>query len=154
MLELIRRMLHYKNGLDGANPDEQMVSDFEKEYDEILDLADKEYLENPPSDYYTDGINLCKRLRKYKESELRFLHDKNVSGNNSLCERNARVFKRKQKQAMVFRDFECLIWLCNSMSIVYSMRQNDENIYEGIREIFNRKRGYKKLKKNEGAAKV
>ncbi|MEZ3444668.1 MAG: hypothetical protein K1W30_05960 [Lachnospiraceae bacterium] len=35
-----------------------------------------------------------------KENELLFLHDKRVPANNSLCERLARVYKRKQKQAV------------------------------------------------------
>lgn len=153
MRDLIREMLHYRNSLGEDELDADIVADFEKRYDEILDLGDKEYLDNPPSDYYREGINLCKRLRKYKDSELRFLHDKKVSANNSLCERFARVFKRKQKQAIVFRDFKSLNWLCYSMSTVYSMRQETDNIYERVVEIFKRKRAYKKerKKKEEGA---
>lgn len=148
MLELIREMLHYRNHLGDKELDASNVWEFEKRYDDILDLGDREYLDVPPNDYYREGYNLCKRLRKYKESELLFLHDKNVPANNSLCERLARVYKRKQKQAMVFRSFHNFMWLCDSMSIVYLLRQKGGNTYNGISDIYRRKRMRPKQKKN------
>ena len=92
MLELFRKMLHYRNSLsenEGLSP--IIVSEFEAEYDRILETAEKEYTDEPPNDYYREGYNLFLRLRKYKENELLFLHDKRVPANNSLCERLARV---------------------------------------------------------------
>ena len=147
MLGLIREMLHYRNHLGNEGLDARMVKEFEKRYDDILDLGEREYLDDPPTDYYRDGYNLCKRLRKYKESELLFLHDKNVPANNSLCERLARVYKRKQKQAMVFRSFYNFMWLCDSMSIVYLLRQKGGNTYRELSDIYRRKRMRPKRKK-------
>lgn len=149
MLGLLREMLHYRNTLGENELDEGIVKRFEERYDAILDLGDEEYLDTPPSDYYREGYNLCKRLRKYKESELLFLHDKNVPANNSLCERLARVFKRKQKQLMAFRSFENLMWLCDSLSIVYSLRQEGENVYEAVSDIYRRKREISKAKRKQ-----
>lgn len=146
MLGLIREMLHYRNRLGETELDDAIVKGFEERYDAILDIGDQEYMDDPPGDYYREGYNLCKRLRAYKESELLFLHDKNVPANNSLCERLARVFKRKQKQVMVFRSFENFMWLCDSMSIVYSLRQKGENAYEAISDIYGRKREISKEK--------
>ena len=149
MLGLIREMLHYRNNLGARELDALVVGDFEKRYDEILDLGEDEYLDDPPTDYYREGYNLCKRLREYKESQLLFLHDKNVPANNSLCERLARVYKRKQKQAMAFRSYNNHMWLCDSMSIVYLLRQKGGNTYEEISDIYRRKRMRKKPKKNQ-----
>jgi len=58
-------------------------------------------------------ICMSVRLREFKESELLFLHDKRVPANNSLCERLARVYKRKQKQ--VWAQFIC----CTQMQKMY-----------------------------------
>ena len=140
MHELIKEMLHYRNGIGDDELDPKTVEGFEKRYDDILLEAQKEYEDEPPGDYYREGYNLYLRLVKYKESELRFLHDKIIPSNNSLAERLARIYKRKQKQAMVFRsdqNFECL---CNSLSVINTFRQKEDiNIYEMVADIFSRK---------------
>lgn len=140
MHALVQEMLHYRNGLCGADSDPTVVAGFESRYDKILDKADEEYEANPPGKYYREGYNLSVRLRKYKESELRFLHDKRVPANNSLCERLARVYKRKQKQAMALRSQKNLGYICDSLSTVYLLRTNAENVYQEVAAIFDRKR--------------
>lgn len=59
---------------------------------------------------------------RIQKSELWFLHDRRVPSNNSLCERLARVYKRKQKQAMALRSQENLGYICDSLSTVYLLR--------------------------------
>lgn len=149
MLELFREMLHYRNQLGEAPLDPVKVAEYEKRYDEILELGDREYEENPPGDYYREGYNLCLRLRKYKESELLFLHDKRVPADNSLCERLCRVYKRKQKQAMVFRSFENYRCLCDSLSVIYLLRQGSGNVYSDISNIYERKRSRPKTRRKK-----
>ena len=153
MLELMRKMLHYRNSLS-ENEDlwASIVSEFEGEYDRILETAEKEYADEPPSDYYREGYNLFQRLRKYKENELLFLHDKRVPANNSLCERLARVYKRKQKQAVTLRSQENLCYICDGLSIVYLLRSNDENVYQKIAEIYDRERPPKSESKTDATA--
>jgi hypothetical protein len=146
MRELIREMIHFRKGLpdDGKNPDEaglDRVKGFEKRYDEILDLAEQEYAYEPPGKYYIEGFNLYKRLRKFKGNHLLFLHDRRVPWTNNHSERSLRKFKRKQKQAMVFRSFDSLGYLCQCMGIIESMRMRNENLFEGIAAIFNRPAG-------------
>lgn len=141
MHALIQEMLHYHNGLGEKDElDPAIVADFETRYDEILDKAKKEYEDTPPSKYYREGYNLSVRLREYKESELRFLHDKRVPANNSLCERLARVYKRKQKQATVLRSQRNLGYICDSLSTVHLLRSNSENVYQEVAAVFERKR--------------
>jgi len=143
MRELIREMIHFRKGLpdDGKNPDEadpDKVDEFEKRYDEILELAETEYGYEPPSKYYIDGFNLCKRLRKYRDNHLLFLHDWRVPWTNNHSERPLRKFKRKQKQAMVFRSFESLDYLCQCMGVIETMRMRGENLFESMAAIFDR----------------
>lgn len=147
MHELFQEMLHYRNGLGEKELDASVVEDFESRYDRILDKAQEEYEYEPPGKYYREGYNLFVRLRKYKESELLFLHDKQVPANNSLCERLARVFKRKQKQALVFRSQNNLEYICDSLSTVYLLRTKGLNVYQEIADIFERKRPEKNKEK-------
>lgn len=141
MQELFREMLHYRNGLsDSDDLDTEKVRKYEERYDAILATAEKEYNDNPPGDYYREGYNLFLRLRKYKENELLFLHDKRVPANNSLCERLARVFKRKQKQAITLRSHENLGYICDGLSIVYLLRSKEKSVYQEISQIYERQR--------------
>ena len=139
MHKLFREMLHYRNGLGEYDDlDEEKVREYEEKYDAILARAEDEYADSPPSDYYREGYNLFLRLRKYKENELLFLHDKKVPANNSLCERLARVFKRKQKQAITLRSQNSLGYICDGLSIVYLLRTKEKSVYQEIAEIYER----------------
>lgn len=117
-----------------------MVSEFEAEYDRILKKAEEEYTDNPPNDYYKERYNLFVRLKEYKENELLFLNDTRAPANNSLCERLARVYKRKQKQAVTLRSYENLCFICDGLSVVYLLRSQSENVYQKTAEIYRRKR--------------
>ena len=150
MLSLFREKLHYRNGLpEGAQTDPQVVSGFEAAYDRILQKAEEEYASEPPNDYYREGYNLFIRLKEYKENELLFLHDTRVPANNSLCERLARVYKRKQKQAVTLRSYENLCCICDGLSVVYLLRSQGENVYQKTAEIYGRKRPPREKAKEE-----
>ncbi len=153
MHELFREMLHYRNGLGDDELDPVVVAELERRYDEILNKAEEEYADNPPTDYYREGYNLFVRLRKFKESELLFLHDKRVPANNSMCERLARVYKRKQKQAITLRSQNSLNDICDGLSIVYLLRSKNMDVYQTISEIYGRECP-PKVKQKEVAAKA
>ena len=120
------------------------MEEFEERYDKILEKGGKEYEEEPPNDYYREGYNLYLRLVKYKESELLFLHDKNVPAGNTLAERLARQYKRKQKQATVMRSRENFACICDSLSVINTCRRGEENFYQKVINIFERPRPGKK----------
>lgn len=138
MLALIKEMVHYRKGLDlseECNP--QTVADFEKRYQEILETAKKEYDDVPASDYYRDGYKLYKKMDKYMKNHLLFLHDKRVPTTNNEAERDLRSYKRKQKQAVSFRSFESIDYLCQCMSMLLMMRKNsDLNLFGRVSQIF------------------
>ena len=140
MHELIGEMIHYRKHLGDEPLDPVIVEGFEKRYDSILEIARKEYEDTPPSDYYREGYNLYKRLVDFKESELLFLHDKNVPPDNSLAERLGRVFKRKQKQIMTFRSDPNLTYTCDGLSVLHVFRIEPDSMYEKTSDIFNRRR--------------
>jgi len=154
MQRLIREMIRFRKHLDpedGRNPDEidpGMVEKFEAEYDGILEKARAEYEYEPASDYYKDGFNLSLRMAKYRSAHLLFLHDIRVDWTNNLAERHARVFKRKQHQATVFRSFEGFAMVCNTSGVLATMRIRGKNLYDGAVEIFDRQT----IKKEKPAA--
>ena len=146
MRDLIREMIHFRKRLpdDGKNPYEakpEKVKKFEKRYDEILELAEKEYEYEPPTKYYLKGFNLFKRLRNYRQNHLLFLYDWRVPHTNNHSERPLRKLKRKSKQVMAFRSSNNFDYLCRCMGVVESMRMRDENLFESIAVIFERSKG-------------
>ncbi len=82
-----------------------------------------------------------------------FLHDKRVPANNSLCERLARVYKRKQKQAITLRSQESLNDICDGLSIVYLLLSRNVDVYQKISEIYERKH-LQKIKQEKVVAKA
>jgi len=160
MRKLIREMIHFRNSLytkgkrdpdqinqdspdakEERNPDQidpERVKAFEAKYDEILELAKKEYEYEPPSKYYVDGFNLYKRMSDYKANHLLFLHDRRVPPTNNLSERKLRVIKRKNAQVMSFRSFDGIDYLCQSMGTVDSLRNQGSNLYECVASIYDR----------------
>ncbi|MCI9338842.1 MAG: hypothetical protein HFH93_15180 [Lachnospiraceae bacterium] len=95
-----------------------------------------------------ESYNLFLRLRDYKENDLLFLHDLRVPANNSLSERLAKVYKRKQKPAVTFRSQDNLCYICDGLSVVYLLRADGENVCRKICEIYERQRP---PKEKEGA---
>ncbi len=139
MLGHVRAMIHWRNSLPpGEGPDPDEVAGLEREYDEILKLAAAEYEEHPPSKYYREGHDLFVRMRDYREAHLLFLRDAGVEPDNSLCERKARVFKRKQHACMAFRSFENMGFVCDAIAAVDNMRVAGEDVLSAVTAIFRR----------------
>lgn len=138
MRALIQEMIHYRNGQErDAKPDVEKIRSFEERYSRILRNARSEYEYIPASDYYKEGYNLYQRLEAYKSSHLLFLTDHRVPATNDEAERLLRRYKRKQQQAVSFRGFESIEYLCECMSMLIKIRQNEEaNLFNKISQIF------------------
>ena len=138
MRSLIQEMIHYRNGLpQEAEPDAEKVSGFEERYRAILQKAKEEYEYVPASEYYKDGYNLYLRMEEYMSNHLLFLHDHRVPTTNNESERLLRQYKRKQQQAVTFRGFESIEYLCQSMSMLIQIRQNEgTNLFNRVSQIF------------------
>ena len=137
MIDLLREMLHARTLLNGLEFSDEVIADFERRYEEILEIAKKEYEDNPPSEYYKEGYNLYKRLSEYKSNHLLFLHDLQVEPTNNEAERLLRKYKRKQAQATTFRSEESLEALCNGLSLLVMMRKNEDvNVFAETARIF------------------
>ena len=138
MRSLVREMIHFQKGFQPPqNPDPEKVSEYEKRYRKILETAKREYGEVPASDYYRDGYNLFLRMEKYMQNHLLFLHNSRVPATNNEAERLLRNYKRKQAQAVTFRSFESIDYLCQCMSMLVLIRlEEPANIFDRVSRIF------------------
>lgn len=138
MHALLREMIHYRNSLDpGVECSPETVSGFEDRYRGILEKAKEEYEYIPAGEYYKKGYNLYVRLGEYMHNHLLFLHDPRVPTTNNEAERLLRGYKRKQQQAVSFRSFESIEYLCQCMSMLVMMRQEEGlNLFDRVSQIF------------------
>ena len=137
MHTLLQEMIHYVNGLESVGQrDPARIPEYETRYDRILETALEEYADVPCSDYYRDGFNLATRLKGYRDAHLLFLHNSRVPTTNNLAERLLRIIKLKQNQAMSLRSMKSLGFLCDSMSVLFLMRQEDGNLYDKVSAVF------------------
>ncbi len=138
MRALIQEMIHYRNSLpEGGPPAPEKVREFEERYRAIRKKAKEEYEYIPASEYYKDGYHLYLRMEEYMSNHLLFLHDHRVPATNNESERLLRRYKRKQQQAVSFRGFESIEYLCQGMSMLIQIRQNeDPNLYNRVSQIF------------------
>ena len=75
-------------------------------------------------------------MEKYMQNDLLFLHNSRVPAMNNEAERLLRNYKRKQAQAVTFRSFVSIDYLCQCMSMLVLMRLEDPaNIYDRVSRI-------------------
>ena len=126
MRSLLQDMIHFCNGCQPfLEPEPVKISELEKRYREVLETVRTEYGNVPANKYYRDGYNLFLRMEKYMQNNLMFLHDSRVPATNNEAERRLRSYKRKQAQAVTFRSFESIDYLCQFMSILILMWQEE-----------------------------
>ena len=135
MKEFLSATIHLVKHKRNLSGDE--ISNIEAAYDKILGLAQLEYLNNPPNNYYPDGYNLFKRLEKYKHNHLLFLYHPDLEYTNNLAERALRKVKRKLKQAVTFRSIQSISDLCDCLSIIETKKLQEQNLFQMAEEIFS-----------------
>ena len=107
-------------------------------YEAILKLADEEYKTKPPNQYFKEGFNLAKRLKKYKDATLYFLEDQDIPYTNNLAERQLRKVKRKAKVVGAFRSIESLSSYCNILSLIEMTKSKGDSIFKYLGNSFEK----------------
>ena len=138
--EWISESVAYWNNIKkGAEQeDNQKDTNFLNRYDEMVELAKKEYDYEPPNDYYREGYNLYKRMYEDREDYVLFIKDKSVPPTNNIAERYARVYKRKNIQAMCFRSKNGVKYFCNGLSVIQTIKNRGENLFIAVTNRFNK----------------
>ena len=104
---------------------------------EIIKTAHEEYEYDPPNKYNREGYNTYKRIEEEFDEYVLFLQDPSVPPTNNICERFARVFKRKAGQVMAFRSQRGVDTFCDGLTITESLKARGENVFDAISERFN-----------------
>lgn len=111
----------------------------EKEYDDILIIAEEQNKEIE-SMYWKDKANtLLKRFKKYKDSVLFYIHDFSIPYDNNFIERALRMIKGKTKVSGGFRSEEGAIRFGNIMSVIKTAKLRGLNPFNCIKEIYEGK---------------
>lgn len=137
MKEVIQNAIHYRNSLEEAEPlDSVTVKEIERQFMKIAEVGMKEYENEPPTDYYREGFNLCKRLLEKPDDYLLFLHDKAVPPTNNLAERMARDYKRASAASMGYRSALAHEYFCDGLSMIKTHLLRGDNLFDYICNCF------------------
>lgn len=130
----IQLIIHrYKSG----DLKEEELEGLIQRYDEILEIAEREYRERPATKYYREGFNLARRLKKYRDETLAFLTSTTVSEyENNLSERLLRACKRKGHAVISFRSDNSVSAYCDVMSLIKTAELNNRNILDVLKKGF------------------
>ena len=130
----IQWIIHrYKTG----ELEEDELNELVRNYDEILETAEQEYLKTPPTKYYREGFNLARRLKEYRNETLAFLFSETeLEYENNLSERLLRACKRKSHAVVSFRSADSVSSYCDIMSIIKTADAQGSNIYEILKKGF------------------
>ena len=137
MIEFYIKVLRFTRE-ERAKLTEEEIQKLKDEYLGILDVADKEYEVNPPKEYFRKGYCLSRKMREYVDSELRFLSNPDLPSENNCAERAGRKFKRKQHTMTTFRSQKSAEQVCQGLSVIHTASAKGENIYDKLKEIFDR----------------
>lgn len=115
------------------------IEKIENEYDKILEYGEKQNEEIPSTYWKKKEKTLLKRLRKYKDEVLCYIHDFSISANNNFMERLLRMIKGKTKVSGGFRSTKGGERFGKIMSIIKTSKLRNMNILDNIKEIFQGK---------------
>lgn len=137
MLDWIKDSIHFWNLRDADEPvEESRVNELISQMHSILEMAKEEYLDTPPSSYFTDGFNTYKRMHEEEAEYILFLVDPSVPPTNNIAERSGRKFKRKSHQVISFRSFQGAEYYCDALSVLESLRSAGLNLFEEVSKRF------------------
>lgn len=135
MHKLLQKMIHTAKKNKSGIPKDK-IKTLTEQYVSILNLAADEYKEHPPTNDFTDGFKLYKRLRDYQDNHLYFLSHPEVDYTNNISERQLRKFKRKQKQAVVLRSDTGGQLICDALTIIETAKMQNRNVYDAVEAAF------------------
>lgn len=121
---------------------EKDVKDRGKEYDNILEKADREC--PAPSKIArkrgrtkkSKARNLLERLINYKDDVLRFMENDQVPFTNNLGENDLRMTKVQQKISGCFRSMDGAYIFCRLRSYLSTCRKHDMTATNGLKILF------------------
>ena len=118
---------------------EEEIKLIEQEYDDILNRGIIENNDISSTYWKEKSDTLLKRLKKYKNSILFYIHDFSIPYDNNFMERALRMIKGKTKVSGGFRSEEGAIRFGNIMSIIKTAKLRKLNVFNCIKAILKGK---------------
>ena len=138
--KLLKDILHQKHLLlaDGvASFDTSSLATYVKNYDEILEQANKEYQSDYATNAYKDEERrLITRLGEYKNNHLLFMYDFKIPFSNNRAEADIRPAKRKSNIG-IFRSEGGAKYYLKIRSFISTFLKNKKNIFQGMKDAFD-----------------
>ena len=114
----------------------EKIEAYERRYDEILKEGWEQNHKTRGRLAGQEERTLLRRLEKYKENHLLFLHDFAVPFENNLSERDLRKCKNRQKMSGGFRKVSGIEMYCAILSIVETCKRKGIQVLDTIKKIF------------------
>lgn len=139
MTRLLQEILYQKNlliaqGIDCFDIDSMAM--YAKNYDEILNQANKQYQSDYNNNAYKDEERrLMVRLEEYKDNHLLFMYDFKTPFTNNRAEADIRPAKRKLNVG-IFRSEVGARYYLQIRSFISTFLKNERNVFQGIKDAF------------------
>lgn len=115
---------------------EEEIRLIEREYDEILELAEEQNSEILSTYWKEEETKLLRRFKKYKNTILFFIHDFSIPSDNNFMERCLRMIKGKTKVSGGFRSAKGGERFGNIMSVIKTAKLRKLNPLSCIKQIY------------------
>ena len=122
-----------------TNFTEDEIKTIENEYDEILKNGEEQNKEISSTYWEEKEETLLRRLKKYKNTTLFFIHDFSIPYDNNAMERLLRMIKGKTKVSGGFRSTKGGTRFGKIMSIIKTAKLRNLNPFDCIKEIYQGK---------------
>lgn len=122
MQDLMQEMIHAVHASDTETVTVEEKEAFQKRYEEIIALAEREYEKYPPSRYNKDGYNLAVRLKTFEKEHLTFLLNPEVEPTNNEAEKAARKVKTLQRRKGTWRKDANVQYDCDCQMFIEDCR--------------------------------
>lgn len=116
---------------------DEEIRQYEEEYDRILNVGFEQNISAKPKWARKEEAALLRRMDKFRQNHLLFLHDFNVGFDNNLSERDLRKCKNRQKMSGGFRTQDGCSMFCDILSVIETAKRQSMNIFEAIRSVFH-----------------
>ena len=84
----------------------------------------------------TEEKALLKRMEKYRENHLLFLHDFTVPFDNNMSERDLRKAKNREKMAGGFRKESGNEMYCAILTVIETLKRRNMGVLENVKKLF------------------
>lgn len=116
---------------------DEEIRQYEEEYDRILNVGFEQNISAKPKWAKKEEQALLRRMVKFRQNHLLFLHDFNVGFDNNLSERDLRKCKNRQKMSGGFRTQDGCSMFCDILSVIETAKRQSMNIFDAIRSVFH-----------------